>query len=261
MATPYLDHVSSGKTKDRFLRFFSRRYADRARFHALSDVEKTVLPHVVMTKDNAYAFVKNSKAGCTSVAHLLWIHDHGRVYDGNIHQAPFRSAPRHQALLKVHDSMQGAFRFSVVRNPTRRAVSGLFNFFIERKNSQSYLHWDAITDRGFLQKDDHAYRFDVFLDYVEASHSICPIRTDRHFRAQHINIGHDVCNLNYIARLESLQKDLDIIGEMAGSPIPPLDRLPDSRRNQSGSSAFTPSPAQVSRLEELYARDYELFGY
>lgn len=256
-----MEPIPRAKIKHRLLKPFIRKYAEKAAFFEYPAEERVIFPHVTLTKDGRYAFIKNSKAGCTTVANLLWLRDNGEEYDGNIHHAPSGRLSSHADLVKIRTAMESAFLFSVVRNPARRAVSGFFNFFIERTNNQAHLHWEPIVGYGFLHKDDLSYKFDIFLDYIEASMAIARIDMDRHFRPQHINIGADVFALDYIARLERLQEDLNRIGELAEAPLPGLSSLSRSRRNKSGASEFTPSAMQTRRLEKLYERDYQLYGY
>lgn len=256
---PYMDAAHSHKPKDAVLRFFSKKHAMRYSYGQLPAAKRTVLEHTIITQDGRLAFIKNSKAGCTTVAHLLYRYDHKREFEGNIHHTPTQ--------IRLHDwqnrikALEQAVSFSTVRNPERRAVSAFFDFFVNQRNAEAQKHINRIDAYGFSHKEDITYKFDVFLDYVEDSIERSPLQTDRHFRPQHINLGHGAFDLTCVARVETLDADLERIGELAQVTLPPPSSLPDQRKNKSGSEVFAPTQAQRCRVEKIYAKDLELYGY
>jgi len=256
---PLQEKLRRRKPKDAFLRFFSRKYAGYYHFGKLSDQTRTVLAHTISTADGRLVYVKNSKAGCSAVAHLLYQYDNGRVYEGDIHDAPIRKMT--EKWRSLDDIPESTVSFSTVRNPERRSVSAFFNFFVDKQNPQAARHQNRIELFGFSRKADHHYQFDVFLDYIEANFAHSAFRTDRHFRPQHINLGHGSIELSYISRLETLAADLKRISEQAGVTLPSVDRLAESKKNKSSSADFLPSSAQKHRIEKIYSKDYELYGY
>ncbi|MFC2966837.1 sulfotransferase family 2 domain-containing protein [Acidimangrovimonas pyrenivorans] len=258
---PYEERIPGHKSKDLLLRWVSRHAAERYRFGQLPALERTVLAHTIATADGRLAFIKNPKAGCTTIAHLLYRYDHGHDYEGRIHYAPVGLRADISQWRDLRDALVNAVSFSTVRQPESRAVSAFFDFFVKRQNDEAPKHLDRIEAFGFSRRDDLGYRFDVYLDYVEANLAHSDLRTDPHFRPQHINLGHGAFTLTHVGRVETLDADLQHVAELAGIELPRPDSLTDARKNRSGSTAFAPSLAQRRRIEALYARDYELYGY
>jgi hypothetical protein len=247
------------KSKDAYLRFFSRKHAIRYRSDAFSDRIKIAISQTIVTADGKIIYIKNPKAGCSSVAHLLYQYDNHHFYEGDIHHAP--SLQVTDQWKSVVDIPEDTVSFSTVRNPERRSVSAFFNFFIEKNNPEQPEHLDRMELLGFSKKADNHYKFDVFLAYIEANFEYSVLKTDGHFRPQHINIGHGAVELSYISRLETLDADLKHISERVGVILSDLSKLSKGMSNQSSSGDFVPSATQKRQIEALYKKDYELYGY
>jgi hypothetical protein len=151
--------------------------------------------------------------------------------------------------------------FSIVREPTSRVLSAFKDFFVEHRNVEAPAHLAAIGAFGFYKRDDLKFRFDVFLDYVATSMELSPLRTDRHWRQQVLNLGKPDFELTFIGTLENLKADLLTVSEMSGVRLPMPESLSQERRNRSGDWDFAPSREQIRRIEALYAPDFEAFGY
>lgn len=253
------DPIMARKPKDHLLRFFSQRHARRYQLGGLSELKRTIFPHTIVTADRRFLYIKNSKAGCSTVASLFYHYDNGHLYEGNIHHAPIGRFT--EIWQSWEDIPQNTLSFSTVRNPERRSVSAFFNFFIDQKNAEISKHQDIIEMFGSLDKADKHYQFDVFLDCIEASFEHSVLRTDRHFRPQHVNLGHGEIELSYVGRIETLDADLKHISEKAGVALSGIDKLPVKVRNQSTASEFMPRPSQRRKIERLYKQDYEVYGY
>ena len=251
------------KPKDGFLRFFSARHAARYDYAHLSPLARAVLAHTLSTPDGKLVFIKNSKAGCTTIAHLIYLHETGKVAPGIIHhesETLVQGRENWQRNLRALTSGK-AVSFSFVRQPLARAVSGFTDFFVERRNPEAPPHVAAIESFGFSLRDDLGYRFDVFLDYVARSLALSPVETDRHWRPQVLNLGRPDFRLRFVGKLENLRADLAKVSEMAGMDLPMPEGLAREKRNRSGDPGFRPNPEQVRRVEDIYAADYEAFGY
>jgi len=256
---PQEDIAPSSKPKDAFLRFFSGRHQKRDSFGRYTELQRSVFSHTLATADGRLIYVKNPKAGCSTVAHLLYEYENGHMYEGDIHYAPILKVIEKWPHLR--DIPEKTISFSTVRNPERRCVSGFFDFFIKQQNPEAPKHLKDIEVFGFSLKADNHYRFDVYLDYVEAYFEYSMLRTDRHFRPQHINLGHREIELSYISRVETLDADLQHVAERAGVTFRTSDGISKRIKNQSGSSQFVPSTSQRRKIEILYYKDYELYGY
>lgn len=258
---PYQNIAPAGKSRDVLLRFFSRKHAERYRFSSLSEIERTIISHTIVAANGRIAFIKNPKAGCTTVANLLYRYDHGHDYDGDIHQTPIGLRAGIEQWPTVVNALRSGVSFSIVRNPLNRSISAYFDFFVNRRNKEAAKHLDRIETFGFSRKNDLSYRYDVFLEYVNASLANSALNTDRHFRPQHINLGHGEFELSHIGHVETLDADLKKVSELANVDLPRADSLPDARQNRGESGEFVPSVDQRRKIHALYARDYELYGY
>jgi hypothetical protein len=103
---------------------------------------------------------------------------------------------------------------------------------------------------------DHVPTFDEFVAALEAQE---PIDLDPHWRPQHLNLMHGVVELDYVGRLETFAADLERVRELAGLPQVPLDAR--NRRATVADSLFDGRPDLLRRVGEVYARDFELYGY
>jgi Sulfotransferase family len=260
---PALDSVFVSKPKDRVLRAFTRRHADRYDLARLPEVQRAALLHTLTTKDRRIVFVKNSKAGCTAIANLIYQSGMGRHAAGTIHHDGEYLLQGRKAWRENRAALLGgkSFCFSFVRHPVSRAVSGFLDFFIDQRNPEAPPHIAAIKSFGFDRKDDMSHRFDVFLDYVAASMEVSPVRTDRHWRQQVLNLGQPDFRLHFVGRLESMRADLQKVNELAKIDLAPAESLSQDHRNRSGKSDFQPTYDQIRRIEALYATDFEAFGY
>jgi len=189
----------------------------------------------------------------------MYRHDNGSDYSGNIHHAKDIESPF--AWPTLMDRLKHGYLFSVVRNPEARAVSGFFDFFVTARNREAAKHHPYAGKFGILKHDALTNRFDAFLDYVGAALDADPLETDRHFRPQHLNLGHDHIELSYVARVEQLENDLREIGVQTGMNLLDEQDPKPRRRNVSGSDAFQITAQQRAKIEAMFAKDYEIYGY
>ena len=266
------DTIPGGKFRDHFLRFVRTKHAKRYRYGQVPPLTRSILAHTLLTQDRKVAFIKNPKAGCTTVSHLLYQYDVGERLDGDIHEARAGISGDISHWEEVLNALQTAFSFSTVRHPERRAVSAFYDFFVEEGNPQAPKHFPFIEEMGFSKKADLSYRFDVFLNYIEASIAYSKITTDRHFRPQYINLGADIFDLSYIACVETLAKDLREVSDLTAYSgasgirnltvtLPDIQTMSGKQMNRTASSSFKPNRQQKAKIEDIYARDYELYGY
>lgn len=137
----------------------------------------------------------------------------------------------------------GHFSFTFVRNPYARLVSGWQDKIIRGAGSDDLL---ALRER---LKD-----FDVFVEWLAGQD---PATVDIHFRPQSLLVP---AELDFIGRTETLEDDLRSVLSQTG-----LDgdhEIP--HRNASGKAWITAErmrPATRAQINELFAGDFERFGY
>ncbi|WP_415183088.1 sulfotransferase family 2 domain-containing protein [Phaeovulum sp.] len=150
------------------------------------------------------------------------------------------------------------FKFSFVRNPTRRIVSAFNNFFVDFKNKQHRRHLPYIEKFGFNTSRDNEYNFDIFLNYLTRSFEGDMDRIDPHFRPQFYNVRPDLLSYDFLGRVENLDRDMATITHRLKDRGVDLKMQPIERKNVS-KGGYSPTASQIKRLEDLFCRDFELF--
>jgi hypothetical protein len=140
-------------------------------------------------------------------------------------------------------TFDGYFRFAFTRHPIDRFESCWRDKICEKN------HFDLDEQTRRALQDD----IDKFVEFVE---SIDLDRGDRHLRRQTALI--DTSAVDFIGRYERLGADFAVVAERLGRPDLEL-----SWRNKSPVPLHdrSVSPAARQRLIELYADDFEQFGY
>ena len=249
--------------KVKLLAPFIKRYQPRLQVSKQPESLRPVLLTTLQTDDGKMVFVKNSKAGCTTIANILFHYSKGRHHGGRIHSErdDFRQGLEYwKENLEALRSKTNT-KFTFVRNPQSRAISAFTNFFVDKTNRAAPNHLKLIGGFGFSDENDVSRNFDVYLDYLQACFEENAMRTDRHFRLQKINIGLGVIDYDLIGRLENFEHDLRKVFEMAGASEY-MDKHADFRRdNRSSKNKLQLTKLQQSKIEALYAPDYEAFNY
>lgn len=249
--------------KARLLAPFSRKYRFRCGLASIAEPLRVAYTHSAMTTDGRFVFVKNSKAGCTSITQLLYRYSTGDFRAERVHVATdgILQGLTHWRQYHQHVGQTGTTCFTFVRNPEARLRSCFFNVLVDQSNRATRHHMPPLASRGFDDGRSLQWNFDVFLDYVAESLEVNPTYCDRHWRAQHINIAHGHLAYDLIGRLENYAADIRRLFEIAGREGFLTDEILKARFNRSSKSELEINAQARRRIELLYARDYELFGY
>ncbi len=248
--------------KARLLAPFAKRYAIRNKMQVVPEDIRNVYQHMIMSQDKKILFLKNSKAGCTSVAHLIIKYSTGTVAE-NVH----RHSDGVYHAWEYWEEFDQAFAspdtycFSMVRNPQSRLLSGFTNFFVDVQNRNVGLHLSAMESRGYEIGGEIGKNLDVFLDYVAESVAGSPTHCDPHWREQHRNLGLSYFQYDFVARLENFNKDIQHAFESAGLGEFLKTQEWQKKRNSSSRLDLVLRPDQIAKIEKIYAADYEKFGY
>jgi len=202
-------------------------------------------------------YVKNPKAGCSTI--LLWLDrlhtgDHG-FEPSNIHKENRLPTVREVGRPVVEQMLSGAaYRFSFVRNPLRRFES---------------VYWDKLVPGSRLRlkapaalsvwPDPHTFvSFEQFLTAVEQQDPMSDMNP--HWRPQHVNLLHPLISYDRLGRLENFESDLERIRAEVGLPDVPIEVRNASKQARTD-SVYDNRPDLVRRVEQIYAKDFELYGY
>lgn len=213
--------------------------------------------HLHALPERNLVYVKNPKAACSTV--LLWLHrlhtgDHAFSPD-NVHvehripRAADIGWPRVMRMLSG-----GAFRFSFVRNPLQRLESGYRDKIV---NSVGWREKVQAT-LGVTVDPEASVTFDEFLSALERQDPVTEM--DPHWRPQHVNLMHPLVELDHVGHVETFDRDLALIRRAADLPEVPLE-VRNVTRTPGLDSVYDGRPDRVRRVEALYARDLELYGY
>jgi hypothetical protein len=202
-------------------------------------------------------YVKNPKAGSSTL--MVWLN---RLHTGDMTSEPER-VHKDNRLPTVADVGRrrvvrmlagGAYRFTFVRHPVRRLESVYWDKMVR---SRPY-RLKAAAELGLPADPELVVTFEQFLDAIEQQD---PVRDmDPHWRPQHINLMHPLVDYDLVGRLEAFETDLERLRKEAGLPsVPHVTRNASARR--SVDSVYDGRPDLLRRVEQLYARDMELYGY
>ena len=145
-----------------------------------------------------------------------------------------------------------AFRFSFVRDPLTRFESA-FRSKITRQTPSRRATLEVL---GRPSHPDAEVTFEEFVGAVEQQD---PLHMDLHWRPQYLNLMHPIFTFDFLGRLETFDRDIEIIRQRLELPTAPV-----RARNVSTSarpSEFGARPDLAERVRALYARDIELYGY
>jgi hypothetical protein len=77
-----------------------------------------------------------------------------------------------------------------------------------------------------------------------------------------LSIANEQIVYAHVCRVERLQRDLVQVGEIAGRKLLLDEAMPHFNKGPRAAALdFAVSPAQRHRIEQLYAADFEAFGY
>jgi hypothetical protein len=247
--------------KARWLAPFFRRYRDRLDYSRLPERIRIAYDHGLLTDDGKLFYVKNSKAGCTSIAQLLYKYSKGDFYRTDIHNAkvPIRQYATYWRDYESALASGDTIAFTFVRHPRSRLLSAFRDFLVEKKNASHSIHLPALESRGFKESNPTDVNLGIFLDYVEESTAIDPLYTDRHWRSQCVNIAED--DIDYAIKLENFKSDIKRVFATIGRDDFLEEEEAGVKFNSSREDRFTIAPAQEIQIERIYKEDFEKFGY
>jgi hypothetical protein len=226
----------------------------------------------VITRDRKLFFLKNPKAACSTVLQLMHHHEHGHFAEvRHLHRmSAVQQGIRHANTLVAALDDPNCVRFTAVRDPATRAVSGFMMFFsgagaevfkAEGRDKKAAKREAGMWELGYDPDGDMHRNFDVFLDYVAMCFEASREHVNVHWRPQTLSIALDNISYDHICRVENLRQDLNIVSDLVGFPLLPPGQEPPSVNQARRRSEFRVSDEQRRKIRALYADDYEAFGY
>jgi Sulfotransferase family len=203
-------------------------------------------------------YVRNAKVA--TGATLLWLHrihtgDYGFVPKRNIHAEHKLPGVKEVGWDTVLRMLNGdAFRFAFVRDPVRRVESAYLSKGVKHRRYPGRAALQELL--GLPVGPDKDLTFEQFIAAIEMQD---PLQMDVHWRPQHLNLMHGLVDYDLVGRLETFVADVARIREATGMPDIPIEPQNVSRR---GATSLLDGRSDLLRkVHDLYARDFELYGY
>jgi hypothetical protein len=205
--------------------------------------------HIWWTPKLPIVHVANSKAGCSTINQSLKSAQASAYEQAGL--AYRRDPSAHVADDCLHDrglspvSCRERYLISSVRNPFARLLS-------------AYLDKVLRDDRRLYNEVRHLQNVS-FIDFLRALKAFKPNRMDRHFRPQHLNLNYPKIAYDAIFYLENPAALSDFVARI--DPHFKLERFAPHASNAAEKLAKHYDATAVQLVCEIFARDFELFGY
>jgi hypothetical protein len=207
--------------------------------------------------DQGCVYVLNPKAGTTSL--LLWLHwlhtgQHSFQPDSDLRAGIRLPRVGDVGWSKVLRMLDGeAFRFAFVRHPAARVESAYRSKIAGRYRERFRI--EVLRTLGLQAGPEHEISFEQFVDSLQA---VDPLDLNLHWRPQHLNLMHPQISFDLVGRIETFDADLKRASDALG--VPHLDTGVRNASPRTG-PLLEGRPHLLRKVEEVYARDYELYGY
>ncbi len=209
---------------------------------------------IYLLPDHKVGYVANPKAGCSSIKAMLE-RIHAGEADSDIEnphtdrRIPFPDDIGWDRINQLQ--ADGLYGFTIVRDPVERARSGFCDKIPERATRKAL---NAVLGR----KDPlETVTFDDFITALEIQK---PEEMDAHWRPQHLVLMMDQIKYDFIGRIENMAADMARVHADTGLPQVPLPHR-NKRGSRKAPRYATVTPERRKRIEAIYQKDFELFGY
>lgn len=241
--------------------------------------------YIVTPRSGGWAFKPSGKTGTTSALHFLFHLEFGRPLraavtrpgDLNVDQAAhelararvFAFLPERGEAEDCLAYLRRTLRLATVRHPGPRALSG-FRYFCraQAEGKEQFavdrLRMNALVDFDWERHPDTPEGFVRFLEFIRLELAENTTRrTNEHWAPQHLNIRPEVFEPELLGRTENLPAFFLAVAERLDRPLPPGVELDTPRNPQApvDRDAFLDHPQARRLIAEVFARDFEAFGY
>lgn len=205
--------------------------------------------HIWWAPELPVMYVCNPKAGCSSIKHSL------KTVQADAFTRQGRAFTRHPSPHIGDDCLRSSglplghirdrYLFSCVRNPFTRALSA----YLDKVHSGDHRRFPELAG---AQADS----FEAFLRAVAACK---PAVLDHHFRPQHVNLNYPSVAYDAVFFLENAGP----MGSWLERIMPEfrLQRFSPHARDAAQKLASHYDPVTLQLVREIYAQDFEVFGY
>lgn len=244
-------------------------------------------PGTWMTESQSVVYRVVPKCACSTIGQILYYSDHGRFYDGDIHDARTGihkwGIETSQPLISDNVTAHRSVAFTCVRNPYSRILSSFFDKICGlQRNGRRYrgnlvpllVQKYGVDVGGDTGQDDfdQIRAFRRFLLFArDTIRWRRPMDPDIHWSAMSGHVGTFVVNGGHYDRIfwtETFNTGMQDVLDQLQTPVP-VDLTGIPRFNESeghGPKRAHPVAAYFDDLSmhlvyEIYKRDFELFKY
>ncbi|GHE05147.1 hypothetical protein U879_06755 [Defluviimonas sp. 20V17] len=244
-------------------------------------------PGTWMTESESVVYRVVPKCACSSIGQILYYSDHGRFFDGDIHDSTeglHKWAQEHsQPLIEANARAHKSYAFTCVRNPYTRILSSFFDKICGiQRNGKRYrgkLVPMLVQKYGIEVGDpETGFEFDQIASFrrflLFARDTIRwrkPMEPDIHWSAMSGHISTFIANgghYDHIFFTEKFDEGMQVVLDHIETPVK-VDLKQVPRFNESeghGPKRAQPVEAYFDDLSmhlvrEIYKRDFELFKY
>ncbi|MHA6347003.1 sulfotransferase family protein [Roseivivax sp. CAU 1761] len=244
-------------------------------------------PGTWMTESGSLIYRVVPKCACSTIGQIMYRSDHGRFYDGDIHDAEEGlhkwGRPDSQTLIRANVKARAAPAFTCVRNPYARILSSFFDKICGiQRNGRRYrgnlvpllVQKYGIEVGGPDGSDafDQIRSFRRFLLFVrDTIRWRRPMEPDIHWSAMSGHVSTFIVNGGRYDRIfwtERFDEGMQAVLDAARTPHPvDLGAMPRFNESEGhGPKRAHPVEAYFDDLSmhlvyEIYKRDFELFRY
>ncbi|MEO1681421.1 MAG: sulfotransferase family 2 domain-containing protein [Pseudomonadota bacterium] len=196
------------------------------------------------------------KCACTSIKSMLFEAENGFEWrdfkaNGQIHyvHSVYKSLPHEKTMRQCPEDH---WKFAVLREPVSRLISCYKNRFMSgRGRKQINAKLEKVAELGLEARPD----FDGFVTHFEA---YCDLAPDVRAHAVPTTrfLGEDA---EYFDRIYTI-KQLDEMRSDLKVRVPELPEMPHLQTRGKDVPVAAPSKDSVARIEEIYARDYDIYS-
>jgi hypothetical protein len=244
-------------------------------------------PGTWMTESESVVYRVVPKCACSSIGQILYYSDHGRFFDGDIHDSTeglHKWAQEHsQPLIEANVQAHKSYAFTCVRNPYTRILSSFFDKICGiQRNGKRYrgkLVPMLVQKYGIEVGDpETGFEFDQIASFrrflLFARDTIRwrkPMEPDIHWSAMSGHISTFIANgghYDHIFFTEKFDEGMQVVLDHIETPVK-VDLSAVPRFNESeghGPKRIHPVEAYFDDLSmhlvrEIYKRDFDLFKY
>lgn len=199
-------------------------------------------------------YIRNGKAGCSTIQQALWKAVSPETYGGNPHDLARSPSRAGFATFRAHlDQVEQATVFSAVRNPYVRFVSAYVDKVL-RKETRGRTWAGMASQYGFPHRS-----FPTPEALLERLAADDPDAIDVHFRTQHRSLLHPEIRPQFVGHLEDMDAIAAFLQERGIGGIG--KHVPHATGASDRLFGILNSDRLIASVYDLYRKDFELYGY